>query len=281
LHHILLNVDRRQALNFNVRPVDASLPEDEVLQPYCDSEPPRPRVLWSTFGWPVTNAWPDPDEPDNERPQNVALFFQAMDVDLCELGIFYLGRGFFNQTVAVVDWDIFKEEQKIAEGTFSVGGLDNDSVRVTLVRFPECRLADDDPPKAPLLCPVPDPPPTDPNDPYNMNPWYDEGVGCRFEVTSLGIHVDLQAVTDPFSFSMEFIAEFSDVTEVVPAVVTEVQGLMIGREDGTVDVTGTYNGQPVTMVFDFDTGEMTFELTGEPKKDCTFDTETAEIEECV
>jgi len=278
LHYILRYVDEDGPLflDSSVIQVKAQLAANEVLDPFCQADPPRPRVLWSTFNWP----WTGP----TELPKYEALFFQAMDEGICESRSFRLDDGFYQGTVAVVDWEIGKEDQKVGEdkekigaGTFSVYGLDHESVRVTLVQFPYCRIPEEDPPlpaNSPLLCADPE----DPNDPYyhpetNHNPWYDEGVGCRFEVTSLGIHVDLNPGSDPFVFSMEFIADFGGVTE--------VRGLMVGSEDGTVDVSGTYNGQPVTIVFDFDTGEMTIELTGEPKKDCTFDTDTAEISECV
>lgn len=263
LHQILRYVDHNDLLDLSVIQSKARLSADEVLVPLCDAPPPRPRVLWSTFGWPDAGA---------ERTKYEALFFQAMDEGICEARTFRLDDGFYQSTGAVVDWDIVEEGLKIGAGTFSVTGLDHDSVRVTLVRFPECRPADTDPADAPLLCP--EPPPDDPyHDPdTNLNPWYDEGVGCRFEVTSLGIHVDLEIGTEPFVFSMEFIAEFGGLTD--------VRGLMVGREDGTVDVTATYNGQPVTIVIDFEAGELTVQFTGEPERDCTFDTDTAEIEEC-
>ena len=260
LHHILRYVDHNELLDPSVIQSNALLSADEVLDPLCDAPPPRPRVLWSTFGWPTVVP--------TERTKYEALFFQAMDEGICEARTFRLDDGFYQSTVAVVDWDIVEEGQEIGAGTFSVIGLDHDSVRVTLVAFPECRLPEDDPPDAALLCPPPGE--TIPDDP---NPWYDEGAGCRFEVTSLGIHVDLRTETPPFVFSMEYIAEFGGATE--------VSGLMVGREDGTVDVSGTYNGEPLTIVIDFDAGELTVELTGEPARDCNFDTDTAEIEECV
>jgi len=264
LHQILRFVDHNDMLDPSVIRSKALLAAEEVLAPFCDASPPRPRVLWSTFGW--------PEIVPTERTKYEALFFQAMDEGICEARTFRLDDGFYQSTVAVVDWDIVDEDRKIGAGTFSVIGLDHDSVQVTLVRFPECRPSATDPANAPLLCP--EPPPDDPYyDPEtNHNPWYDEGVGCRFEVTSLGLHVDLKEGSDPFVFSMEFIAEFGGATD--------VRGLMVGREDGTVDVTATYNGRPVTIVIDFDAGELTVQFTGEPEEGCTFDTDTAEIEEC-
>lgn len=265
LHQILRYVDHNDMRGPSVIRSKALLSADEVLAPFCDDDPPRPRVLWSTFGW--------PEVVPTERTKYEALFFQAMDEGICEARTFRLDDGFYQSTVAVVDWDIVEEGQEIGAGTFSVIGLDHDSVQVTLVRFPECKPSDTDPAFAPLLCPVPHPDDAFYDEPdTKYNPWYDEGAGCRFEVTSLGLHVDLKEGSDPFVFSMEFIAEFGGATD--------VRGLMVGREDGTVDVTATYNGQPVTIVIDFEAGELTVQFTGEPEEDCTFDTNTAEIEEC-
>ena len=263
LHHILRYVDYNQLLDLRFIQSKARLPADEVLDPLCGAPPPRPRVLWSTFGWPDAGA---------KRTKYEALFFQAMDDGICEARTFRLDDGFYQNTGAVVDWDIVEEGRKIGDGTFAVTGLDHDSVQLTLVRFPECRPSDTDPADAPLLCA--DPPPGDPyHDPAtNLNPWYDEGVGCRFEVTSLAIHVDLEEVSDPFVFSMEFIAEFGGATD--------VRGLIVGRDDGTVDVNATYNAQPVTIVINFEAGELTVDFAGEPKSDCTFETDTVKIEEC-
>jgi hypothetical protein len=289
LQYILVYLDRRidppdagaSGVNTTSKPIPhrATLPPIEDL---ADPQKKKPRVAWKSFSWEA-----NPDDPV-QGWENRADFYQGLDesiygVEDDPLTItineyiapsFYLDLGFYNTTVAVVDWRIVALGNYIGKGTFSINGLDNDVVRVTIVRFPEC--APEPANSQPALCA--DPPPGDlwyDLDEFPDIPWFDEGDGCRFDLTSFGLHVDVRTIgtAEPFAVVIGFKAT-------IPGHVLENGSITVSPE-GVSSFTGTYDGQPASFDYDPDTGEVIITFTGEPETRCTLDsTDSVSLVNC-
>lgn len=286
LQNILVYLDRRvdppEASGVNTTskriPGRATLPPIEDL---ADPQKKKPRVAWKAFSW----------------GENRADFYQGLDESI--YGVeddpftqineyiapsFYLDLGFYNTTVAVVDWRIVALGNYIGKGTFSINGLDNDVVRVTIVRFPECAPEPANP--QPALCA--DPPPgdlwydLDENGKYVFPdiPWFDEGDGCRLEITSFSLHYNLSPPPgeppEPRKPTNVLIGFNADI----PGHRLENGMIIIGADD-VVSFTGTYDGQPASFDYDPDTGEVIITFTGEPETRCTLDsTDSVSLVNC-
>lgn len=259
-------------------------PPQSILPPIADLSDPtkaKPRIAWKTYCW---GPWR-------------ADFYQKLDESFYgEDPSFYLDSGFYNSTVAVVDWRgieregdeglscIFDDEEDLgtffAKGTFSVSGLDNDAVRVTIIRFPECAPLSNERPLR-LLDPVLCADPECPGDPwcdveaFPDNPWWDDGTGCRFDLTSFSFHVDISRTTpqEPYAIVVGFEAQ-------IPGHELENGSVVVGT-DGVTTFTGTYDGQPASFDYDQTTETVTITFTGDPETVCSVDTtDTLELIDC-
>lgn len=258
LHNVLRHMDHEAALASGIGQVRAQLPDLEDLPPIEDLEDPakpRPRVLWSTFRW--------LSAPNSANIK--ARIFQRLDEGLyLEPRAFLLDNGFYQGTVAVVNWTV-GEKPPIGAGTFSIAGLDADSVRVTIIRFPECEPPEGAAADAAFVCSEADPTEDD-------NPWYEDGLGCRFELTSLSFNLNLAQPTEPYGTVIGFTAQLGELTL--------DNGSLIVAQDGTTSLTARFGGELVTIEVDLAAEQLILEFPGEPEQGCTYDSAIGEILDC-
>lgn len=279
IHHV-------QPLDPKIKQQRAALPDLEALPPIeeLNDGTPKPRVLWSTFSWNL-----DPDNITPEREIKVHVY-QGLDegiygreddpatsIDESLPRSFSVDDGLYQGRIAVLDWHIDDVNQvpPVGAGTFSVVGLGPVTIppsrtyyaaQATIIRFPEC-IVPDSPPDVSVLCSDPKVPDTS-----NDNPYFDEGK-CRFELTSFGLHLNLSSpLAEPTTVVIGFKAGDDDgVFE---------NGSVISGGDGTTEFTASYKGQPVSFTVNFETGELTLRLTGEPEQACVYDTVSGDISDC-
>lgn len=280
LHHVLRYMDGRVPLTAEIEQRKARLPDLADLPPRktLDEPGPKPRVLWSTFEWRF--PWGD----DGQERVFLLRVYQGLDEDLYgregepDSRVFSLERGFYQNTVALVDWKILQgddgeesdpDKLVIGAGTLTVVGLDvpgaaTNSVRVGIIRFPEC-IPPDTPVDVPFVCNEPDPTKGD-------NPWFHADVGCSFELTSVGFHVDLIRGLEPFAVIIGFRAQLQNVAI--------ENGSFIPGPDGKASFTGTYEGQPASFELAPNHKEVIVRFTGDADQYCTYDTEHGELSDC-
>lgn len=284
VHGILRYMDGRVALHPEITQRKASLPDLADLPPreMLDDPTVPKRVLWSTFEWKMIVLGSETDELEDDTERVFLLrVYQGLDEDLYGIEdvpdsrVFSLERGFYEGTVALVDWRIMEgpveEESKpvIGAGTLTVIGLNapgaaTNTVRVSIIRFPEC-IPPERPPDVSFVCSEPDPTTGD-------NPWFDDGLGCHVELTSVGFHVDLIRGLEPFAVIIGFKAQLGDVTI--------ENGSFIPGPDGTASLTGTYEGQAASFELDSANDEVIIRFTGDPDQYCDYDTDLGELTDC-
>ena len=113
-------------------------------------------------------TWNANDVPDVEDPSQT--FIQA---DFIEGGETNLDLGIFNGNVVLLPWEMRVDDRLVGEGKFSIVGLDNDTVRMTIVDF---------------------------------NPTYENL--CTFEIFNFNLHLDLATEgSEPFAVQIGYTAE--------------------------------------------------------------------------
>ena len=152
-----------------------------------------------------------------------------------------LDNGIFNSQVVPVPWQMFVGELLVGEGQFSVVGLDNDTVRMTIVKF---------------------------------NPVYTNL--CRFEIFNFNLHLDLATQgSEPFAVQIGYTADGSGYT-IENGWITFGEGdtagftgdFKLGSADAipfdfTLDystdaagISGTFGGVPASCTIDLATFEV-------------------------
>jgi hypothetical protein len=157
-------------------------PLDPLLR-YIDGSGPRPpsSVYSENKDVPDVYArwtWNAADVPGVEDPNNTAI--QVDFIESCAdrdeenncVAFWNLDNGIFNSQVVPMPWTMRVGESLVGEGNFSVVGLDNDTVRMTIVNF---------------------------------NPWYENL--CRFEIFNFNLHLDLATEgSEPFAVQIGYTA---------------------------------------------------------------------------
>ena len=199
--------------------------------------------VYSRFTW---NADDVPGVSDPDGTMITADFIESSGLNPANLD-----NGISGNEVVLVPWEMTVDEStKVGAGKLSVVGLDEDTVRVTIVAL-------------------------DPEEGRPLNPWY-EANSCLFELTSFQLHLDLATPgSDPFAVVIGFTAGGDGYA-------IENGSVILGNDE-SASFTGNYKvGSAAAVPFDFQldysTDPASIEGTfGGIPANCTIDLDTLEV----
>lgn len=199
--------------------------------------------VYSRFTW---NADDVPGVSDPDGTLITADFIESSGLNPADLD-----DGISGSEVVLVPWEMTVDEStKVGAGKLSIRGLDEDTVRVTIVAL-------------------------DPEEGRPLNPWY-EANSCLFEIKGFQLQLDLATPdSDPFAVIIDFTAEGDGYA-------IENGSIILGEGD-SASFSGSYKlgsatAVPFNFELDYSSDPASIEGTfGDVPASCTIDLDTLEV----